>query len=559
MINLFNYLEKNTSFNINMTDFSKKFVTILGILCFSIPVFSQVVKTPFPVTNLSWSQNNESFAFTEENSVFLRDSRTYLLLDTLPLNDVDKIMFSNEGKKQVLLAITKNGVFSVYDLIEENNRLEFERKPYFTIDCSENKNVRNVAFSKNSDYVAAVLPDNSISLFFKLRFTKDSISRKLVGHKGSIYNLNFSKNAKYLISTSQDGNAIIWDCRKYSIVSEINGIYTQTGVPAVFMNDSQRIIACDGQTSFGIFDFDGNKLVSFDTLNSIRHIKPLADSRKVAILTEKDEIEIYDLQKNKWIGYIPSYDPTVLTDFEFNKDDSRILIGYESGSIFEFTVKDVMLDPGEKPPKKIQVIGTGSGKQSRASSKNRYASFGESSKNGSGLISSKEGLYLGVSAGVGSAPSPYMMTTELSVSVISYDLLNPFYVGACISPFVTLPKKDFPYKYYYSPEENLDSPLLCGAELYIPFGLFVMPFESNDIGFCAEIFVGGGAALLWNKKFSSEAITSDLFMSFFAGTKVGISWKFLEAYICAKWDSVQKLMISGGIGASFKIGGSKQK
>lgn len=535
-----------------MAEFSKKFVTILGILCFAFPVFSQVVKTPFPVTNLSWSQNSESFAFTEENSIFLRDSRTYILLDTMPLNNVDKIMFSTEGKNQVLLAITKNGVFSVYDLIEENNRLRFERNPYFTIDCSENKNVKNVAFSKNSDYVAAVLPDNSISLFFKLRFTKNSISRKLVGHRGSIYNLNFSKNAKYLISTSSDGKAIIWDCNKYSMISEINGIYTRTRVPAVFMNDSQRIIACDGQTSFGIFDFDGNKLVSFDTLNSIRNIKPLADSKKVAILTEKDEIEIYDLSKNKWIGYIPSYDPTTLTDFEFNKDDSRILIGYESGSIFEFTVKNVMLDPGEKPPKKIQVIGTGSGRRSRASS-----GGGSGSGFGIGFFNTRDGVYLNAAAGVGSATYPYMMTTELSVSLISYDLLNPFYVGACVSPFVTLPEQDFPYKYYYSPEESLSSPLLCGVELYIPFGLFVMPFENNDIGFNAEIFAGGGAAFLWNRKFSSEAITSDLFTSFVAGTKLGISWKFLAAYICAKWDSVQKLMISGGVGVSFKIGGSK--
>lgn len=532
----------------------------LGVFMTSVQAFSQVVKTPFPVTNLSWTKDSGSFAYTEENTVFLRDSKTYSLLDTLPINSVDKIMFSTEGRGQVLLAITKDGIFSVYNLEEKDGSLSFNRTPYFTLDSSGENDVGRVAFSKSSDYVAVSLPDNSVNVLFKLRLTTDAILKHFEGHTARIYNLGFSNNETRLISTAEDGQAIIWDLNTQERLFSIEGIYTDTRVPAIFLNDSKRIIACDGETSFCIYGEAGEKLVTVDTLHKITGIETLRDDDKIAVVTETGEIEIYGLKNTKWTGYIPSYDPTALTDFEFNSDDTRVLLGYESGSIFEYSVKDVLLNPGDKPPKQIQVWGgaqgqiSGGDEGSGENGSQGTSTGGSYTWSGSGpAFRTREGVYGEISVSMKNAPSPYTMSAELSFGAVTYSLLQPFFIGARISPYIGFPKSDYPYKYSKSSGESIDSPLLAGMELCVPFGLFLYPFADKDIGISAEVFAGAGAALLWNRKTGSEAVTSKVYISVIAGTNLAVYYKFLKAYIGAEYDSVQKILINGGVGCSMRI------
>ena len=528
---------------------------LLISLFFVFPIFSQVVKTPFPVTNLAWSKNDEFFAFTEENTVFLRSCSTYELSDTLGIKNIDKIMFSAEGKRQVLMAITKDGYFSVWNIDSvENGLLKFNKKPYFKLDCKNENEIKAVAFSKNSDYVAVTSGGNSIKLFFKLRFTRDAIFKELKGHDSEIYSLNFSKNENFLASTSKDGTAIIWNCTTQSEILKLSEIYTQTEIPVQFLADNSSIIAPENETSFCIYSLEGEKLLSIDTLHKIKGIKPLNKENKgnkIAIVTENDEIELYDLSKEKWLGYIPSCDFSALTDFEFNPDNSRILIGYESGSIFEFSVKDVLLSPGQKPPKKIrsaenygELKSKGGGASSRG--------WGITN----GTFKTRHGKYLCISANLRSAPSPYNLSAGFSTEFLTYDLLPSFYTGIYVSPYIGFPESNYPYKYTKN-STTLESPLLAGLDLCAPFGIFVMPFVNNEIGFFAEIFAGTGVCLLWNRNFGAESAASKPFISFNVGTKLGINWKYFLLNVAAQWNSVQKIMISTELGANFKIGEKK--
>ena len=529
---------------------------LLFLLFFTFPVFSQVVKTPFPVTNLAWSKNDEFFAFTEENTVFLRSCSNYELSDTLGIKNIDKIMFSTEGKHQILLAITKDGYFSVWNIESaEDGFLKFNKEPYFKLDCKNESEIKAVTFSKNSDYVAVASDDNSIKLFFKLRFTKDAIFKELKGHDSEIYSLNFSKNENFLASTAKDGTAIIWNCNSLSEILKLSEIYTQTEIPVQFLADNSSIIAPENETSFCIYNLEGEKLLSIDTLHKIKGIKPLNKENKIAIVTENDEIELYDLSKEKWLGYIPSYDFSPLTDFEFNPDNSRILIGYESGSIFEFFVKDVLLSPGQKPPKKFRSAenyggsNSGTGSSSRGSSSRGWGIT-------NGTFKTRHGKYLCISLNLRSAPSPYNLSAGFSTEFLTYDLLPPFYTGICVSPYIGFPVSDYPYKYTKN-STSLETPLLAGLDLCAPFGIFVMPFVNNEIGFSAEIFAGTGVCLLWNRNFGAESAASKPFISFNFGTKLGINWKYFSLNVAAQWNSVQKIMISTELGANFKIGEKK--
>ena len=79
------------------------FIFITYFLC--TLCFAQVVKTPFPIKSLSWSKNDEAFSLSEGDNIFLRDSNTYELLDSLNVKDVAQFTFSTEGKKQVLKTV----------------------------------------------------------------------------------------------------------------------------------------------------------------------------------------------------------------------------------------------------------------------------------------------------------------------------------------------------------------------------------------------------------------------------------------------------------------------
>ena len=524
---------------------------LLISLFFTFPIFSQVVKTPFPVTNLAYSKDDEFFAFTEENTVFLRSCSTYELSDTLNIKNIDKIMFSAEGKHQILLAITKDGYFSVWNTENSEDRfLKFNKEPYFKLDCKNENEIRAVTFSKNSDYVAVASDDNSIKLFFKLRFTKDAIFKELEGHDSEIYSLNFSKNENFLASTSKDGTAIIWNCNSQSEILKLTEIYTQTEIPVQFLADNSSIIAPENETSFCIYSLEGEKLLSIDTLHKIKGIKPLNKENKIAIVTENDEIELYDLSKEKWLGYIPSCDFSALTDFEFNPDNSRILIGYENGSIFEFFVKDVLLSPGQKPPKKFRSAENYG--ESNSGTGSSLRGWGITN----GTFKTRHGKYLCVSLNLRSAPSPYNLSAGFSSAFLTYDLLPPFYTGIYVSPYIGFPKSNYPYKYTKN-NSSMDSPVLTGLDLCAPFGIFVMPFVNNEIGFSAEIFAGTGVCLLWNRNFGAESAASKPFISLNFGTKLGINWKYFSLNVAAQWNSVQKIMISTELGANFKIGEKK--
>lgn len=618
--------------------FWKVFV-VLEISFISLPLFSQVVKNPAKM--FSWGKDDSNFAYIQGDSVSLLDSKTLVRFDSFPVKNIEKILLSTEGESQVLLAITDSGVFSAYQIYSDNEggkkiadksgNLKFSEKPYFSVNCARGGAIKNVQFSKNSEFIAISLQDKSINLFYKFYKTTNNepILRNLVGHKSDVFSLNFSRNSKYLISTSSDGTAIVWDCDKILKTSDlavfsIKNLYTKSKIPAVFLNsffvsenkssetesgivasenkfvasenksvssgganNSLRIpavVACDGKKSFAVYNSSGEKEFSVSTENEIRMIKPLNscagfsgdfrrnsgqssvrdsgnnsgnDLGKIAVLDGIGRLLIYDLNTKSLVGYIPV--GTSLTDFEFNNDDSHILLGYENGSVYNISFKAGLLKPGEEP----ENIGDGSGfyggslgGSGGSSFGGGFSGFGGVGKNG-GSFSSREGFYIDISGGIKSATSPYMMSAELMFSVLNYDFLKPFYIGLSIVPGLGFPKSDYPYVYRLN-GENLDSPFFVGAKILIPLGFFIMPFSDSDFGISAEIFAGTSACLLWNRKFTSQAITSKLFPAFVVGTKLGVSWKFISVYIGAEWDSVQKISILAGLGATFRIGREKQ-
>lgn len=493
---------------------------------------AQVVKTPFPINKLSWSHNNEAFSFSEGNNIFLRDSKTYELLNTINIKNISNFTFSREGEKQVLLAISKDGFFFVYNLELKDGKLTLtSQQPYFSINMSNRRNISQVAFSENSDYIALAMEDNSINLFFKLRISKQAFSKKLSGHWSSIYNLGFSKDSKYLVSTSSDGTAMVWDCGNSNQKLILRNIYTENQVPALFLNNS-NIICCDSESSFAVYNLNGEKQLSINTLNKIRMIKPMLTGRYVSILTDENEIQIYDISNNKWIGYIPKCSASMVTDYQFNKDCTYILIGTQDGCIYKYVLAEVLLHPNEKPKKIIK----------ETSELNKIQTARP-------VIEGRNSLVL--SAGTSYLQSPFLFSLNLDAQFRYRKKLEPFFLGIGLEGQLGFSKDSEIQNYRLNGEKFNNLNIITGT-LYVPMGIQFFPGNRNFY----FIFVCKGGVRITELALLSKSryIIGDYETTYYVSGGTGFGYRFFETTVNLEYDGIGKLNPSIYAGLNFKMG-----
>ena len=81
-----------------------------------LPEDSNFIKTSSPVKNLTWNPTNTSFAYTDDNLILIRDSKTFKLLKSIQVENIEKILYSKEGNidSEVLLSLTSDGLLSTY-------------------------------------------------------------------------------------------------------------------------------------------------------------------------------------------------------------------------------------------------------------------------------------------------------------------------------------------------------------------------------------------------------------------------------------------------------------
>lgn len=155
-----------------------------------------------------------------------------------------------------------------------------------------------------------------------------------------------------------------------------------------------------------------------------------------------------------------------------------------------------------------------------------------------------------------SVPDPFLLSLGADFSVVSYDILKPFFIGGRFRPFIAFPKEDFPYSYTNN-DKALDSPCLAGFELCLPFGIFMMPFADRKFGVSAEVSAGASLLYLWNKKFGQEFHRSGIFYSFDFAGRLGLYFNCLNVFAGVEWDSILKFCVNAGAGICLRLGGKE--
>ena len=75
-----------------------------------------------------------------------------------------------------------------------------------------------VRFNRKGDYLAAGRTDGTVVIF---DVETQGVARKLKGHTRQVQSLNWSKDGRYLLTSSQDWKCHIWDLSDGSILKSV--------------------------------------------------------------------------------------------------------------------------------------------------------------------------------------------------------------------------------------------------------------------------------------------------------------------------------------------------
>lgn len=496
----------------------------------------------------SWNHDGSFFASAKGNSVLIWDS----LSDTVekiyqnisntenalsPAN-VISAEFSQNGK--YLLAVQENQNIVVYSIDLG--------VPVMMIDSEQNSS--NLAtFSADGYSILVPLDNKSFYEFLRLIETKKYILEKKLELNSIIKSLSIDKSGKNLFVSTENGKSffIFIENNIWKIISEYDYFVNEFCTPKI-TQDGNRFCIPKGLNELVIATLNENDKEPYlksikSSQNFISDIAFSSDGKFLAVATEDKKLNIYDCETSLIKYSIQLQQTDNPTTISFSPDGKSLLITTKNGKLYRWNLEPVKYQ--QKSDRKLHesLFGTENSENNHLSGINS-GNFGE--------FGAKDGLFLDIFAGVNSVSKPYVISTNICVDVCSYDLIKPFYFGGQFSPFISFPESEFPY-IYSTANSQLHSPFLVGASLDGIAGLFIKPFKNKDFGLSAEILLGGGICFIWNRKIASQGITSKIFPSFNVGTKLGFSWRFINTFIGATYDSVQKVSINFGVGASIKL------
>lgn len=525
-----------------------------------------VIKIPSSVLALDWNADSSVFAYSEADSVTIRNANDFSKIKTFSVSD--------ENVQQLKFVANKEKSFEQLVTVSDSSELKIFRLPEIIKTITrkfEGNGECKISFSKNGNYIAAVTPENKIHVYLQLYISnalsgltlKSPASQvaeeqneggdKSAEENVEIVSLAFDSLSKNIAALRSDASVVIWNMSSVEPVTVIAGAYTK--IPCMeFTEDSEKIIFASAEDTIEIKNFLGetvNKISCEDKINSFR----LAEDKKTLIvLTKKNQFRYYALDSAEYLGYIPSWNKTAITSYAFSSDSKKLLVGHEDGSIYILNVKDVFYKPGKKPNLYRVYVA-----QENVSSGTGYLPAGEGaeSSGGTALSSSAEMVQafrtrnahsVEVRADCSILSGIYGVQGGLCAGYTNAGVLKPFYFGGLVRAACAFPSQNFPYT-YRSGGEVIANPLLTSFSAVVPFGISLFPFAS-DVDVFAELSAGMSV-------FSLVQPAGAIFGTYFspcAGFRVGAAFKRISLYAGMNWDCVTAFSLRFGAGYRFGVG-----
>ena len=523
----------------------------------------EVLKTYIPIQQLIWNDADTLISYLEEDVVYLVDSSSHAIVGAVEFPGVlDYSMFIEEDGMVHVIAGSADGTIAVWDIPynpDEEPLPTREFEPHFMNSVPDGRGIDLLAFSDDSNYIAEFHEaTGELGLHYKLRYTNELISKSAAATVANVYSMAFSDDNSQLATATQDGKLFIWNAFNGRFMYE-HDIYTQSRVPVHFIQGTYNLLVASAENTVVVLDPVGNVLQSITTSSPVVDTKMLSDKRRVAILTQDNRIEIYNLEDGVYLGYVPSFNITAITSFDFNSTDTSMVVGHEDGSIYKIDLETNVLPPRTRPVLRLIGVDEVLVEGEEFTPEIPPAEYSDTMPEESIITVADPGLFpapghgIEILAGVSMLPNPHMVDIDFTVGYLNSFLIYPFYVGGQLISSVGFPNKEFPYNYrLYG--EPLAPPLMISVALDFPVGIAITPFENfRDLQIYAEVGVGFALHQLWNRRFGQTAIAGLLHPSFVASMAVGAGWKGITLRLHGDYDARLGFLFSANIGYTIQL------
>ena len=525
-----------------------------------------VIKIPSSVLALDWNADSSVFAYSEANSVTIRDADDFSKIKTFSVYD--------ENVQQLKFVANKEKSFEQLVTVSDSSELKIYRLPGIINTITrkfEGNGECRISFSKNGNYIASVTPENNIHVYLQLYIsnalsgltlkspsssTAEDESESNTENKNKsvqIISLAFDSFSKKIAALRSDATVVVWNMSSVEPVAVISGACTKISCME-FTEDSEKIIFASAEDTIEIKNFLGETVKQISCEDKINSFRLAEDKKTLIVLTKKNQFRYYALDSAEYLGYIPSWNKTAITSYAFSSDSKKLLVGHEDGSIYILNVKDVFYKPGKKPNLYRVYVA-----QENVSSGTGYLPAGEGaeSSGGTALSSSAEMVQafrtrnahsVEVRADCSILSGIYGVQGGICAGYTNAGVLKPFYFGGLVRAACAFPSQNFPYT-YRSGGSVIENPLLTSFSAVVPFGISLFPFAS-DVDVFAELSAGMSV-------FSLVQSAGAMFGTYFspcAGFCVGAAFKRISLYAGLNWDSVTAFSFRFGTGYRFRVG-----
>lgn len=341
----------------------QKICMILIFVSVPYTVFAQeyLLRTQSPVSSCVFSPDGRFFAAAWKNQVAFWDTDSCSVLNVCAdyPGDVISIKFSPDS--QNLLVVCDGGILCV-DSIDN-----FELSTLLETDFD--KNILDADF--DGDY-SVLIPSGGKNLnsYFLLRYTSQVIQKKLGGHNGTVFRIETAKQSEkpVAVSTSLDGQALVWDLSSYSLINEFH-CNVENALPAVISPDGTKIFYAADEENLVVSGIDGSNPLTIQETGAVQTASFSGDGTLIAFAVKDGGIKVYDTVSGNIAAEIPSLcnngeketedQISSINSIAFNPAGKNILVGCENGCLFLWNIDD---NSGHKQT--FLAAGTGSGKQS---------------------------------------------------------------------------------------------------------------------------------------------------------------------------------------------------
>ena len=319
------------------------------------------MRTQSPVSSCVFSPDGRFFAAAWKNQVAFWDTDSCSVLNVCAdyPGDVISIKFSPDS--QNLLVVCDGGILCV------NSIDNFELSTLLETDFD--KNILDADF--DGDY-SVLIPSGGKNLnsYFLLRYTSQVIQKKLGGHNGTVFRIETAKQSEkpVAVSTSLDGQALVWDLSSYSLINEFH-CNVENALPAVISPEGTKIFYAADEENLVVSGIDGSNPLTIQETGGVQTASFSGDGTLIAFAVKDGGIKVYDTVSGNIAAEIPSLCNNgeketedqiySINSIAFNPAGKNILVGCENGCLFLWNIDD---NSGHKQT--FLAAGTGSGKQS---------------------------------------------------------------------------------------------------------------------------------------------------------------------------------------------------